>query len=344
MRVTLTEGDWDARVGGWRSDAFAIPGAKIEAYYFQGHQADPRLFRPQSGIVLWVGEGDRPEELVVELGLTKDLSNLETQVAVLGEKVASEARLKRLVAGGLVLMVIATAASAWSIQRERSRIVPPQVVPPVEAKNVSALPKQSGDEDFALLKDISVFDLRSWRPVPADQLATRYSPVNYINYLHVRKKRAESGRYIAHYSTKGYALDLRCVTHPASIVRAESPDHPGETTYAIEVDVDRERVDSEFLVVIEATFWNGFNDPKESTASTYTDRDITPLGELALVVLFPESKPFKSSRLMTKKHDEEEFQPFSGTNRTYSDKNNHFIYWSIIERSPDTHYQLQWTW
>ena len=217
------------------------------------------------------------------------------------------------------------------------------VVPPASVRQVNELPSNS-PEGTELLKDISVFDLRSWVPVPPRDRERRVSPVNYINYLHIRKTHNISS-YVIHYGTAGYAIDLRCVTHECSVLQREpSPQHLGQKEYAVAVDVSNEAVGKEFLIVIEATYWNGFGDAANESASTYTDHDIGPLGELALIVLFPESKPFKEYRLLEGGDNANTPRVYRGSHSLYPDVNKRFVYWSIQERKPDQHYRLEWTW
>ncbi len=69
-------------------------------------------------------------------------------------------------------------------------VLPANVVPP--PKNLTVVPELNEPEGdaFRLLRDISIFDLRAWKPVPPALMKTqRVSPVSYINYLHVKKVR-----------------------------------------------------------------------------------------------------------------------------------------------------------
>jgi hypothetical protein len=217
---------------------------------------------------------------------------------------------------------------------------PAGVVPKPDVRPVDELPEARSPLD--VLKDISVFDLRAWRPVPAEGQAGRISPANYINYLHVRKNR-DADTLVAHYQTGGYAIDIRCITHKFDVSRKEQPtEHAEGHEYAIEVDVSQEPLGSEFLIVIEATYWNGFRDVMQEAASTYTDDDIADLGELALVVLFPPSKPFKQVRRF--ESDSKGMTPYRGVDSFYEDVNRGFVYWSIRQRRPDWHYMLEWDW
>jgi hypothetical protein len=219
-------------------------------------------------------------------------------------------------------------------------------VPITPTKDVPDLP-EGGNPSFQLLKDISIFDLRGWNPITEqEKKAGRTSPVNYINYLHLIKTDPNAKVYRAHYSTSGYAIDIRCISHRTmEILKSEnSRDHPGELRYAVDIDVSEVDLNTEFLLVIEATYWNGFSNQKQDTASTYTDKDITKLGELALIVLFPEGKPFKQADRLVRESNSDFFVPYVKKDSFYPDPNRKFIYWSVLTRSPDHHYQLKWDW
>lgn len=248
------------------------------------------------------------------------------------------------------ITVIGIALSGYTgylIAREKSGPQPSVgVVPP--NPNVKTVPDLNDEDDdgFQTLRDISVFDLRGWKHLPATEVNPRFSPAGYINYLHVKKTR-DMKIYRAHYSTSGTNIDLRCVTHVAEVLQRATPvAHNGQVVkeYQVDVNVEDIPVDKEFLIVIEATYWNSFQNLMEETASTYTDKDIDHLDELSLFVLLPENKPIKSYKLWTQATGTSEKKEFRGNNRLYVDKNNQFIYWSIGERKPDHHYQVSWTW
>jgi hypothetical protein len=280
---------------------------------------------------------------------TKQDDALEVEKLSIGDIVQS---VRRLSIGSVVwligLLVTAFAgvwgASHWWTLRETS--VPKtglSIVPPAIAQPVGELPQPS-IEGTDLLKDISVFDLRSWTPTGAAAMVRRESPVNYINYLHLKKVRPIE-KYVIRYGTEGYAIDLRCITHAFTVLERErSPQQTSGKQYALEVDISSEPVGREFLLVVEATYWNGFSNPNEEYASTYTDTDINPSGELALIVLFPESKPFTEYKLLDGPSEGDAMDAYRGVHSFYADSNKRFIYWSIRERKVNHRYKLHWKW
>ena len=72
--------------------------------------------------------------------------------------------------------------------------------------------------------------------------------------------------------------------------------------------------------------------------------EIEQLNELALVILLPENKPFKSYRLWYNPANSSNKEVYGESSKFYADRNGRFIYWSIAERKKDYHYTLTWDW
>jgi len=112
--VTLSEKDWDARQAAWRCPVLKIPGAMLREVFHSGKREDPRHYRPEDGVIFWVGPS-RPEELVAQIELTKKLDEIEEEklrierekVAIEHEKVRLEKTWKWATAIGSVIAFIA---------------------------------------------------------------------------------------------------------------------------------------------------------------------------------------------------------------------------------------------
>lgn len=222
---------------------------------------------------------------------------------------------------------------------------PISVVPIQNTNLVEQLPEESNSDLYRLVKDISIYDLRQWKPTPQNLMSTRFSPCNYTNYLHIKKTRPLS-KIVIHYATSGFAIDMRCITSPFKFYQLSKPiAHEGQNMkeYALVVDVSDMVINKEYLIVVEATYWNGFNNLVKEEASTYTDEEIHGLDELGLIVFFPDSKPFKNYRLRYKPKNEEE-EDYRNESAFYADEKKKFIYWSIKSRLANHHYKLEWDW
>jgi hypothetical protein len=219
------------------------------------------------------------------------------------------------------------------------------VPPATNVKQVQDLPEDPDDTDFETLRDVSVFDLRGWKRLAPNEQNPRSSPANYINYLHVKKIRPAK-LYKAHYHTSGSGIDLRCMTHSFEILEKQKPEQhakDGGHEYEMDVNVEDMPVGKEFLVVIEATYWNSFQGLAGDDASTYTDTDIHQMQELSLFVLLPDTKPFKEVDRLAGPTGSEK-QGFRDEEKFYQDKDHRFFYWDIIKRQPNYHYQAKWSW
>lgn len=242
--------------------------------------------------------------------------------------------------------ILAGYVTGYSRQESDPSKEKPVVVVPISNTNtVKTLPEESNKDHYQLIKDISIFDLRGWKVTPDSLKNRRYSPTNYTNYLHIRKTKPLK-QIVIHYATSGSAIDMRCITNRFDFYQKEKPNfHDGKTTkeYALVIDVSGMEIDKEYLIVVEATYWNGFNNLKEEDASTYTDEEIHGLNELGLIVFFPDNKPFSNVSRLDRDENEKEDE-YRGDENFYPDKNKKFVYWSIQERLPNHHYKLKWNW
>lgn len=265
-----------------------------------------------------------------------------------------EVKVARLVFWQAVLVALISAAATGStvyftskndtkkIEQEAKPIV---VVPLQNSNMVKELPEESNSDLYELIKDISIFDLRQWKPTPDSLKNTRYSPANYINYLHIKKTRPLD-EIVIHFGTSGFGIDMRCITNPFKFYQKEKPtfhDSVNYKEYALVVDISRLPLNKEALVVVESTYWNGFSNLNFEDASTYTDDEIHGLDELVLIVFFPENKPFKDYKFLDKKFDSPEGS-YRGILSFYEDINKKYIYWSIKDRQAGHHYRLRWNW
>jgi hypothetical protein len=275
---------------------------------------------------------------------TQNINDSTVKIAKISAWQAIIVALITTLGGGIAGFVVASVNVKANKPNEEK--APSLTVVPVPA-NIRTVPSlgKSDTEGTMTLRDISIFDLRAWKDVPEAEKATRYSPVNYINYLHVKKTKAKK-EYLAHYTTTGIAIDLRCITHDAEILEVKpNKEHPGtmEKTYAVRINIETMPIDKEFLIVIEGTYWNSFQSPGEQSASTYTDRDISQLDEIALIVLLPDNKPCRNVKYWGYP-DGKDKKTYRESARRYEDVQGRFIYWSILERAPDHHYKVTWEW
>ena len=222
-------------------------------------------------------------------------------------------------------------------------------VPPSDkVTKVDIFPEDTNAANFSLLRDISIYDLRAWKPIdPKDKKKERIQQCHYLNYLHIIKTKPID-KFVAHYATSGYGIDLRCISSDYEILNRDVParheTEQGYTEYQVEIDVSKYPLKKEFLLVVEGTYWNGFSNLRSEDASTYTDDDIDNLQELAIIVFFPVDKPFTSYNLLTSSENHVEKAYRGPITSFYADENKKFIYWNIAEKEKNKHYKLKWNW
>lgn len=364
FNVQLQNEDWSESAGAWRFDALRIQGAKIIDVYANGEKLSKDSYASDDAMLRWTSAAKRPHSVLVSVELEVDtaarIDSLETRKLELENErthLQERNRKSRITWQGIaaVLAVIAPIVTILVQQQYKQpssntqtvAVVSPPLVPQATVHVSQSLPKPV-EGDFLTLRDISIWDLRGWQQVPEDKRNERYSPTSYTNYLHVKKLRKNADYYIAHYETDtGPVVDIRCLTHKFEpLTTNEFASHKGGAkTTVLKIDVSKEIENQEFLIVIEATYWNEFQ-AASARVETYTDRDIAEMQELGTLVLFPEMKPFKESSLYYRSNDtnEEHNEMFRDAHKLYLDKSKSFIYWSILEIRSDHHYTLEWRW
>jgi len=200
----------------------------------------------------------------------------------------------------------------------------PSLVPPPTQSEVTETHQLSPPDygPFAFNKDIRVVDLRTRLPVPEDKIAERYSPVTWIRYTLVKKTRP-ANQLSFQFATTGVGLDPRCLTHNYSLKKAVEPDVHGERrlgeNWEIQVDVSDVPLKEEFLVINEITYWNAFRGEDHDWAAIKAEQDTA---EIALLLLFPQKKPYTSYELYAYPHGSEKQKIFAGESTVFPSKNH----------------------
>jgi hypothetical protein len=165
--------------------------------------------------------------------------------------------------------------------------------------------------------------------------------------LRVRRLSGET-RYVVHFATTGYGIDLDCQGAPYTVLRrpdGQDKDHPGMKEYALTADLSAVPVSGEIALVMRGTYWNGAQSDTSSAVDTYTTDDIGELRQLELHVLLPDKKPAKNARvhweLSGKEGSGGDYAPAVDLKKTAGGRS---LDWLISERIPNRHYQLDWSW
>jgi len=76
FRLTLSGREWDSRVGGWRCEALAIPGAKLQQLCDNGTEVGTSDYQIENGVIVW-NKKERPAEIVAAVEIDKDLQAIQ---------------------------------------------------------------------------------------------------------------------------------------------------------------------------------------------------------------------------------------------------------------------------
>lgn len=198
-------------------------------------------------------------------------------------------------------------------------------------------------DDFEIIKHIRVVDLRSRIPVPLEKRSVEpISPVTWTRYVLLKKISKDVDYIDFEFGTTGWDIDARCLTHEYKIRKPEQPHLHGETELTaqiVRVDIRNEPVDKLFLIINEATYWNGFSGEDTEWASMTANQKET----IALVLLFPEDKPLINYELTASKHGEVP-KTFREPSVVIPSENKLVLLWRVEEPTPNYSYRVDWAW
>jgi hypothetical protein len=245
-----------------------------------------------------------------------------------------------------IFIVLLMAFIAYMLTHPRQLIA----VPPTSrtagttlyTQDVQQLPSPSPAGAVQALEDISLYDLRAWHRPDANATGRNGQPVGYVNVLRM-KKRSDVSVAVAHYATSGTVIDLSCLTLECTAQRVLKGVHnPNWTEYAVTADIHALPPESEFLWVVQGTYWDGFRSDTMESAETYVDYDGDPHTKLRLVVLFPPNKraTIVAAKRIDDKTDVRSNLPIPPAMTGPQTEVN----WEIPNPVLGSHYALEWRW
>ena len=206
---------------------------------------------------------------------------------------------------------------------------------------------QSFPSNIDLRKDIKVFDMRGNKPVAPHEQDRKISPTNLFRYIVLQKKSEEVKSIDFEIVTDGLTIDAQCLTHLCTLHKPQSPEYKGESslfTSIVRVNLERDPIDKDILIVIEATYWNTFTNKKN---------DKHGLGHktiqsefFAIVALAPRQFQFSNIKLLeTKSSGSGESPPivYQGP-KAFISHNKKVLSWKIENPTPNSIYDMEWDW
>jgi hypothetical protein len=200
-------------------------------------------------------------------------------------------------------------------------------------------------EEYQVLNDVRVFDLRSRVEVPASRKDEKISRVLQTRYTLLRKDKAtDKIRY--RYATSGVDLKASCITHDAEVlvkedVNVNPVNAPRNLVKELElvIDVSDVAVGDTFVLICEAYYWNAFQGRQSEWAGALTEYKTEKMG---ILVLFKDKNDNRTYRRRTIASGSSEREEFKGEESFYTSGTN--FYWSIHEPKQSVTYEIEWSW
>jgi hypothetical protein len=267
-------------------------------------------------------------------------SEILREISFFGIKIKCGRAVLIIILGGLLFMSPSLLAYA------KYEGFNPGIVPsPKDFQVLSVASLESPDyTNFEILKDTRVIDLRSRKKVPDNKAKEMFSPVTWVRYTLLKKKK-QATTISFHFATTGTGLSPRSLTHRYILKKLNEPTLLGggelKTQWEVEVDISEHGIEEEFMVITEATFWNAFTGEEKEWASIMSDYTINELG---MILLFPEDKPYKSHVFKTQQKGEERIEDFHGTLNIFPSPSKQSLSWKIIKPKTNVNYRVHWEW
>ena len=245
-----------------------------------------------------------------------------------------------------VLMLAAPVLAAFG--QHIAHTTAPQSVQQVQRAEL--LPMENR-EAFEFVRDLGILDLRESQSQPwyssisflksANKLI---KPAIFRNVMIVRKK-SPANNLIMHYSTSG-TLVVRCLSHEATYTENKDTSEEDKTdTWAVSVDVSAVPLNTDFEVIVEATYYDAFSTIKQTDFTQYANKQDEP-EDVSLAIIFPEDKKMKSISVEEIPPFEKP-RPFTGTARAFPAEQNsptENYYWTTTNTRSGYYYHFTWDW
>ena len=145
------------------------------------------------------------------------------------------------------------------------------------------------------------------------------------------------------YSTSGL-LDIKCLTQRADYRKLTVTENGKNVErWAVIVDISAIPIETNFDIVVEATYWNAFSDVEGSDYSTYAHKQTDP-EELSVILIFPDNKPMKSINILEFNPDGSNGTQFQGEEQKYEGPQQLTYYWKTTNLRPEYYYTFAWKW
>lgn len=255
----------------------------------------------------------------------------------------------------LLLVAIGVIMIASPVIAAFAQKSPDETVPPITVQRVQEnenLPEENTDA-FRFISDLSILDLRQSQTVPwytafkrifGVGSSQKVRPTVLRNVMVVRRT-TNAKNLVLSYSTSG-SLSIRCLTQDATYSEKRVTQSGNTTdTWAVTVDVSAMPMNTDFEVIVEATYFDAFSRADTSYYSTYGNKQ-NDQENLSVLLIFPDDKPMKRLLSVT------EYPPNGGPGEGFMGVQHCFppsqsgpsYYWTTTNTRPGYYYRLAWDW
>jgi hypothetical protein len=215
--------------------------------------------------------------------------------------------------------------------------------PPANYQEVDRLdpPNNSG---FDILTDERVLDLRLWREVPPDKMHELFSGVNHVRRLRMKKVAAVDEVQFES-RTSGYDIFASCPGQfPFRVMGQRGETFVGTDRMKVRkllIDVSNVPENSEFDLRTTYTYWNSLQTEQELWFGIMGyERSF----KASLLLLFPDSKPYRDYNLMVAKTIKDKPVNYSGPKILLEGPTNDWVYWEVPNPEAGHVYRFHWKW
>lgn len=200
-------------------------------------------------------------------------------------------------------------------------------------------------EEYEVINDVRIFDLRSRVIVEEKDRDKPISRVRQTRYTRLKKmKKTDEIRY--RYATSGYDVEPKCITHEGELMEKSkmgtgtvNDTRKLRKEYELIVDVSSVPVNSEFLLICEADYWNAFQGKKSEWVGAVTEYKTE---RLAILVIYSDSNPGRKFLKRQIEYGSKKRSQYTGEGPFVDSASN--VYWVIENPKTKMTYEMEWDW
>jgi Protein kinase domain len=198
--------------------------------------------------------------------------------------------------------------------------------------------------NFKILSDDRFVDMRLWKQVPDADFHELSSAVVSTDWVRFRKT-GPAATFDRDEKTSGQEIFFRSHAGlPNKVLGQRAEIFVGADRVKVRrlsFDVTSVPVDEEYEIRYSSTRWNSLQSDSELW---YGIEGYAGAFKVSLLLIFPDKKPFTSSRLMVSRNGRDTPRDYEGQKILLAAENKQWLYWEVPNPEPGLVYRLHWTW